>query len=150
MVDLAQVEFVKPKGKQKEEFIISTQAGRALIQALPAEIAKPDMTALWETAMREIEAGRSTIDRFEAMQRSWITKVIAEIRSKPLNIPYTGPAKAGAGKGGSSGPRVAPEPVGKACPQCGSQLMKRMGGNGPFIGCEGFRSGCKYTEQVAA
>ncbi|WUZ10329.1 hypothetical protein PCP77_00460 (plasmid) [Pseudomonas aeruginosa] len=25
-----------------------------------------------------------------------------------------------------------------------------MGGNGPFIGCEGFRSGCKYTEQVAA
>ncbi|EOG4609242.1 TPA: DNA topoisomerase [Pseudomonas aeruginosa] len=149
LVDLAQVEFVKPKGKQKEEFIISTQAGKALIQALPAEIAKPDMTALWETAMREIEAGRSTIERFEAMQCSWITKVIAEIRSKPLNIPYTGPAKAGAGKGGS-GPRVPPEPVGRACPQCGGQLMKRMGGNRPFIGCEGFRSGCKYTEQVAA
>lgn len=107
------------------------------------------MTALWETAMREIEAGRSTIERFEAMQCSWITKVIAEIRSKPLNIPYTGPAKAGAGKGGS-GPRVPPEPVGRACPQCGGQLMKRMGGNRPFIGCEGFRSGCKYTEQVAA
>ncbi|NMX77593.1 DNA topoisomerase [Pseudomonas sp. WS 5532] len=147
LVDLGQAEWIKPEkgSKKKEDFIVSTAAGRAIIQALPPALAKPDMTAMWEMAMREIEAGRSSVERFESMQRAWITKVIAEIRSKPLLIPHAG----GPAVGGPKKERVPAEPTGKNCPKCNKQLMKRPGPKGFFIGCSGY-PGCKHTEQVAA
>ncbi len=40
-----------------------------------------------------------------------------------------------------------PEPVGRACPQCGSDLLYRTGRYGRFIGCSSFPT-CRYTEQI--
>ncbi len=39
------------------------------------------------------------------------------------------------------------EPIGRACPECGSELVKRKGRFGEFIACSGFPK-CKYTEQI--
>ncbi len=39
------------------------------------------------------------------------------------------------------------EPIGRNCPQCGSELLMRSGRYGKFIACSGFPK-CKYTEQV--
>jgi DNA topoisomerase-1 len=37
-----------------------------------------------------------------------------------------------------------PEDVGEKCPECGKDLMKRWGKNGPFIACTGYPE-CRYT-----
>ena len=39
------------------------------------------------------------------------------------------------------------EPIGRNCPQCGSELLMRSGRYGKFIACSGFPK-CKYTEQI--
>ena len=42
--------------------------------------------------------------------------------------------------------------VGKAlsgpppCPRCGKPLANKTGKNGPFVGCSGYRDGCKFTQ----
>jgi DNA topoisomerase-1 len=41
--------------------------------------------------------------------------------------------------------RVEPEPVGRACPQSGHELVIRVGRFGKFISCSGFPD-CRYTE----
>jgi len=43
--------------------------------------------------------------------------------------------------------RKDPEPVGRACPECGSDLLYRHGRYGKFIGCSNFPK-CRYTEQI--
>jgi DNA topoisomerase-1 len=40
-----------------------------------------------------------------------------------------------------------PEPLEEPCPECGKQLMKRWGKNGPFIGCTAYPD-CKYTRDL--
>jgi DNA topoisomerase-1 len=40
-----------------------------------------------------------------------------------------------------------PEPLEEACPECGKELMKRWGKNGPFIGCTAYPD-CKYTRDL--
>ncbi|MFW6197281.1 MAG: type I DNA topoisomerase [Myxococcota bacterium] len=41
-----------------------------------------------------------------------------------------------------------PESLGEQCPECGKDLVKRWGRNGPFIGCTGYPE-CSYTRNVA-
>ena len=43
--------------------------------------------------------------------------------------------------------KTEPEPVGRDCPDCGSELLYRTGRYGRFIGCSNFPS-CRYTEQI--
>ncbi|SMC08503.1 type I DNA topoisomerase [Nitratiruptor tergarcus] len=39
------------------------------------------------------------------------------------------------------------EPIGRSCPECGAELVKRKGRYGEFIACSAFPK-CKYTEQI--
>ena len=41
-----------------------------------------------------------------------------------------------------------PENLGEACPECGTELQKRWGKNGPFIGCPRYPD-CKYARNLA-
>jgi DNA topoisomerase-1 len=40
-----------------------------------------------------------------------------------------------------------PEPLEEKCPECGGELVKRWGRNGPFIGCTQYPE-CKYTRNI--
>ncbi len=40
------------------------------------------------------------------------------------------------------------EPIGRACPECGSELLLRSGRYGDFIACSNYPK-CKYTENIA-
>jgi DNA topoisomerase-1 len=57
-------------------------------------------------------------------------------------------AKIAAGKEAIVSLKVA-TPLGRNCPQCGSELLLRSGRFGEFIGCSGFPK-CEYTEQTEA
>jgi DNA topoisomerase IA len=54
--------FIEKQRKQ----VVSTPIGRALIQALPEVATRPDMTAVWEAAMRRISEGQMPLDTFLA------------------------------------------------------------------------------------
>ena len=40
---------------------------------------------------------------------------------------------------------MGPEPIGRACPECGHELVIRWGRYGKFISCSNFPD-CRYTE----
>jgi DNA topoisomerase-3 len=52
--------FIEKRGRQ----VVSTEVGRALIQILPDVATRPDMTALWEAAMRRIASGHMPLGQF--------------------------------------------------------------------------------------
>ncbi|MCB0376375.1 MAG: topoisomerase DNA-binding C4 zinc finger domain-containing protein, partial [Sinomicrobium sp.] len=39
-------------------------------------------------------------------------------------------------------------PLDRDCPQCGNQLMQKLGKNGYFIGCSNFQGGCRFSESI--
>lgn len=135
----------KGKGKKaKESFLVPTAAGVALVQALPPELAKPDMTALWEASMREIEANRTDIARFLQMQAGWIGKTIDKIKAAPMQLPDPPVAK----RKTYSGVRKPAELAGVDCPKCGAPMHKRKGPRGDFFGCSKYPE-CKHIENIS-
>ena len=62
--------FLERKGKA----ILSTEAGRILIAALPPALTDPGVTGLWEDFLSEIAAGTRTLTEFETQQRAFVTK----------------------------------------------------------------------------
>ena len=52
--------FIERRGRQ----VMSTPIGRALIQSLPEVAVRPDMTALWEAAIRRIAEGQMPLAQF--------------------------------------------------------------------------------------
>lgn len=58
----------------------STPTGRALIQALPPVATTPDMTAVWEAAMRAITDGEQSLDDFLARVTAQLTQLIEQGR----------------------------------------------------------------------
>lgn len=153
LIEIGVVTRIEPeqgKGgkKAKESFLSPTAAGVGLIQALPPELGRPDMTALWEASMDEIEAGRATVDRFLEMQTNYIGKTIEKIRSSALTLEAPPNSKKKSYSSGGGAPRKPAEEAGKDCPKCGAPLLKRKNARGPFLGCSKYPA-CKHLENIS-
>ena len=79
-----------------------------------------------------------TLDEIGEEGKSW-HKII-------LDFYHPFMAKVEAGKADIVSLKIA-TPLGRNCPQCGSELLLRSGRFGEFIACSGFPK-CKYTEQT--
>lgn len=75
---LFQRTYVERRGKS----IVSTPLGRQLIVSLPDLATTPDMTALWETAMRAIVEGSETLDTFLERVNSQIQFLVRQGRAE--------------------------------------------------------------------
>ena len=62
--------FIERKGKQ----LLSTEAGRILVAALPPALTDPGVTGLWEDFLSEIASGNRTLAEFETQQRAFVVK----------------------------------------------------------------------------
>ncbi|EPA7683041.1 DNA topoisomerase III [Pseudomonas aeruginosa] len=102
--------YIVKKGRS----IRASDAAFTLIDAVPAAIADPGTTAVWEQALDMIEAGELTLDVFLSKQATWISQLIAQYGSMSLSIKL---------------------PHGPACPQCGAPTRQRTGKSGPFWSC---------------
>jgi len=111
---------------KKGRSIRASDAAFTLIDAVPAAIADPGTTAVWEQALDMIEAGQLTLDVFIGKQAAWISQLIAQYGSTSLSIKV---------------------PLGPACPQCGAPTRQRTGKSGPFWSCSRY-PGCKGTLPV--
>ena len=115
--------YIVKKGRS----IRASDAALTLIDAVPAAIADPGTTAVWEQALDMIEAGQLTLDVFIGKQAAWISQLIAQYGSTSLSIKV---------------------PQGPACPQCGAPTRQRTGKSGPFWSCSRYPD-CKGTLPVA-
>ena len=114
--------YIVKKGRS----IRASDAAFTLIDAVPAAIADPGTTAVWEQALDMIEAGQLTLDVFLSKQATWISQLIAQYGSISLSIKL---------------------PHGPACPQCGAPTRQRTGKSGPFWSCSRYPD-CKGTQSV--
>lgn len=103
---------------KRNKNLISTDTGRALVDALPAPVKDPGTTALWEQALDDIAQGRGYLDEFVQRQAEWVAAMVAR-------------AKQNGDLGGMS---VEQHP----CPECGKPLRRRKGKSGFFWGCSGY------------
>ncbi len=109
--------------QREKRYVISTAKGRALIDVLPDEVKDPVMTALWEQALEEIAAGKSSLSDFLRRQSDWVRTVVGALRQKT----------------GSSAPNLSEgaAPV-HPCPDCAKPMRRRKGSKGYFWGCSGY------------
>ena len=74
---------------------MSTPVGRALVQILPAVATTPDMTALWEAAMKRIARGEMPLAAFLDGVLRQLGELIARGRARgPLPVPGARPCPA--------------------------------------------------------
>lgn len=104
--------YLEKKGK----FLFSTPIAGELIDALPAALTNPGMTALWEQALDEIAQGQMTLETFMSRQAQWTGHLVD--KGKTQAVKFTAP----------------PSPP---CPVCGGAMRRRAGkkGSGAFWGC---------------
>lgn len=112
---------------KKKRALTASAAAHTLIEAVPAAVADPGMTAIWEQALDEIEAGRLSLDAFVAKQAHWITQLIANCGALTLSVPVE---------------------AGPACPNCNASTLRRKGKSGPFWSCSHYPD-CKGTVPIS-
>ncbi|MGE8101960.1 DNA topoisomerase III [Pseudomonas fluorescens] len=111
---------------KKKRALMASEAAHTLIEAVPAAVADPGMTAIWEQALDEIEAGRLTLDAFVTKQANWIAQLVARCGSLTLAMPIE---------------------AGPACPICNASMLRRKGKTGPFWSCSHYPD-CKGTVPI--
>lgn len=127
---------------------ISTLQARNYIEIekraiIPTEIAFT-VTEMLESHFNEIVDAsftatmEETLDEISESGKSW-HKIL-------LDFYYPFLEQIEAGKNNIVSLKMA-KPLGRNCPQCGSELLLRSGRFGEFIACSGFPK-CKYTEQT--
>lgn len=99
---------------KRKKALEPTASAFALIDAMPPAIKDPGMTAIWEQACEEIEAGRLSLQSFLDKQAAWITQLVQQCAGMTLSIDL---------------------PAGPSCPLCGEPMRKRKGPSGFFWGC---------------
>ncbi|WP_416412380.1 DNA topoisomerase III [Pantoea sp. App145] len=80
---------------KKGRYIHSTEAGRALIHALPEMAARPDMTAHWESTLTRISEKACRYDEFMQPLVSTLIGLIGQARQQPSLQAFRGIAASG-------------------------------------------------------
>ncbi|CAJ9901325.1 DNA topoisomerase III [Burkholderia pseudomallei] len=111
---------------KKGRAVRASEAAFTLINAIPAAIADPGTTAVWEQALERIEAGDMTLDAFVTRQATWITQLVQQYAQTTLAI------------------TLPPSPP---CPLCGATMRQRTSQRGPFWSCTRYPD-CKGTLPV--
>lgn len=111
---------------KKGRAIRASYAAFTLIDTVPAAIADPGTTAIWEQALDMIETGQLSLETFVAKQAAWITQLVTQYRGTSLAIKI---------------------PQGPPCPQCGGATRQRSGKNGSFWSCAKYPD-CKGTLSI--
>ena len=119
--------------EMKDKRLVPTKTGEVvndlLVEYFP-NVMSVDFTARMEDELDEIAEGRPWVPVVADFYDDFAKNLeVAETEMPEVKV------------------RKDPEPVGRACPNCGGDLLYRHGRYGKFIGCGNFPK-CRYTEQV--
>ncbi|GAL27765.1 DNA topoisomerase III [Vibrio variabilis] len=107
----------------KEKVWKTTKQGQEFCQALPKEITKPDISAMWAEKQAFIKSGDLTVEAFIQDVDSYIAERIDALVQHGINITAN----------------TVP------CPACGKALISRAGKYGKFWSCTGYPECDKAT-----
>jgi len=91
------------------------------------EIVDFQFTAHMEKDLDKVAEGKA---KWEKVMSEFYTPFEVTVRKAQAEMPVT---------------KTGPEPIGRACPECGRELVIRYGRYGKFISCSGFPD-CRHTE----
>jgi DNA topoisomerase-1 len=97
-----------------------------IIQYFPG-IVDYQFTARMEEDLDKVAEGKA---KWEKVMREFYTPFEETVKKAQAEMPVT---------------KTGPEPIGRACPECGKELVIRYGRYGKFISCSGFPE-CRHTE----
>ena len=116
--------------RRENKRLVPTEIGELVNDLLVKHF--PDIMDVAFTARME-----ENLDRIAAGERDWVEVV------REFYTPFAEQVK----KAEAAMPEVkqGPQPIGRACPRCGGDLVLRWGRYGKFISCSNFPR-CRYTE----
>lgn len=122
------IEELKRRGflARSGKWLVSTEAGRAVLAMLPPEVKSPALTAHFQRQLREIEQGARSIDQFVRDQVQFVVSLIDQARA---DLPVV-------------------ERFDCLDPECAGQLRRvaRRDNTGHFWSCSAWRAtGCKVS-----
>ncbi|ABO55125.1 DNA topoisomerase 3 [Burkholderia vietnamiensis] len=90
--------------------LISSSAARVLIDALPATLLDPALSAMWENALDLVAAGKAPLDLFMQKQEAWLRQLLEKAQATGLgalsDAPLANANAGGASRGSGSGSRA--------------------------------------------
>lgn len=116
--------LLEKKGAQ----IYLTSKARQLLELVPEELRKPELTAGWEMKLSDIAAGRLRQDVFLREIRGYTREIVEEIKRGEGNFRHDNLTN-------------------KTCPQCGKKLLAVNGKNSKLLVCQDRE--CGYRETVS-
>lgn len=116
--------LMEKKGKE----IYLTAKGRQLLQLVPEDLKKPELTADWEMKLARIAAGGMRRDKFMQEIRSYTQELLGEIRTQEGTYRHENLTN-------------------KKCPDCGKRLLAVNGKNAKLLVCQD--RNCGYRETVS-
>lgn len=78
--------FLERTGTGKVKKIVSTQAGRSVVDALPSEMTSPGLTAVWEAQLEKIENGTFPEEQFMQVLHQTLIKRVEAAKSMKITI----------------------------------------------------------------
>ncbi len=125
--------------RRQLKFLVPTELGMAVCDMLVAAFANLfdyDFTARMEDQLDEIANGpvqTAQQQRLDMLARFW-AELSPAVERAQADMPQV---------------RIEPDkpqPTGQTCPQCGSELVRRRGKHGYFVGCTSYPQ-CKYIQK---
>lgn len=82
------IDELKRKGylEERGKKICCTQLGFKLLALLPDMVKNPVLTALFESKLRQVEAGKMTLEQFEAEQRTFVRQQVEKARTMKIGL----------------------------------------------------------------
>ncbi|MBF0459784.1 MAG: DNA topoisomerase 3 [Magnetococcales bacterium] len=122
--------------KEGKKNLLSTEAGRLLVDLLPHSVTDPATTAVWEQALDDIANGQGSLAAFQEKTVLWVTRLIGQVQARH----HTGLVGPVAGQPATLALDATVAMAGSAtlCPRCGRPMRHRQSARGGFWGCSGY------------
>ena len=114
--------------EKKGNDIYITSKAKQLLQLVPADLKKPELTAQWEMKLSEIAGGSLDEAEFMSKIRTYTVELLEEIQSEQGTYRHE-------------------NMTGKKCPKCGKRLLAVNGKQAKLLVCQD--RACGYRETVS-
>ena len=115
--------------EKEKKYIKSTELGRKVIEIAPEELRVPDMSALWEQNLKEIQSAHdgAGLEGFIKEAEAAATRLIQKLKEKDFDQSTREVFRSNSAPADNKG--AAP------CAACGKTMVMRDGKNGKFWAC---------------
>lgn len=114
--------------EKKGEDIYTTAKARQLLELVPEDLRKPELTAQWEMRLSKIAEGKLSDQKFMTEIRTYSTDLVKEIKTAEGTFRHDNMTN-------------------KLCPNCGKRLLAVNGKNSRMLVCQDRE--CGYRQTIA-